>query len=107
MPKPAEVLFQKGGSGVILFVGQTVPAAAIRADALKHLHDLSRDAIECAKAGDTESDQFRCALQELHLEIATLLLSLQDTGLRHGAELPRELQVDSRDFVRFDEGGAR
>ena len=102
MAKPATVLHQAGGTGVIVFAGQEVPAAAIRADALKHLHELARLAVERVKVGDTASNEFRNALQNLHLEIATLLLSLQDTALRHDLRLPTELQVRSKDFVYLD-----
>jgi len=103
MAKPAVVLYQVGGTGVIVFAGQKLPAAAIRADALKHLHELARLTVERAKVGDTTSSVFRHALQEVHLEIATLLLSLQDTALRHDLQLPAELQVRSNDFVHLDD----
>ena len=102
MAKPAAVLHQAGGTGVIVFDGQEIPAAAIRADALKHLHELARSTVERVKAGDTTSGAFRDAVQEVHLEIAALLLSLQDTALRHGLRLPAELQVRSEDFVYLD-----
>ncbi len=105
MAKPAAVLLQSGGTGVILFSGQTIPAAAIRADALKHLHDLARAAMEYAKLEVADSDRCRSALQELHLEIATLLLDLQDTALRHRASFPAQLRLDSTDFVHFDNPG--
>jgi len=103
MAKPAAVLHQAGGTGVIVFAGQEIPAVAIRADALKHLHELARLTVERAKVGDTTSGVFRHALQEVHLEIGTLLLSLQDTALRHGLRLPTELQVRSNDFVHLDD----
>ena len=102
MAKPAAVLHQVGGTGVIVFDGQEIPAAAIRADALQHLHELARLTVEHVKAGDTTSGAFRDALQEVHLEIAALLLSLQDTALRHGFRLPAELQVQSDPFVYLE-----
>ena len=107
MPEPATVLYQIGGTGVIVFSGQVTPAAAIRADTLKHLHGLARLAIERTKAGDTDSQEFRQALQDLHLEIATLLLSLQDTARGHGLRLPLVLQVSSKDFVYLEQGEHR
>ena len=102
MAKPAAVLHQAGGTGVIVFDGQEIPAAAIRADALKHLHELARLTVERVQVGDTTSGEFRDALQEVHLEIAALLLSLQDTALRHGFRLPPELHVRSDPFVYLD-----
>ena len=32
MARPAEVLYQRGGEGIIQFAGQQIPALAIRAD---------------------------------------------------------------------------
>jgi hypothetical protein len=106
MAQPAQVLFQSGGSGFVVFAGQSVPAAAIRADELHRLHELARSAMLRAKADDTRSDDFRTALQDLHQELATMMLDLQDTGHRHGLALPKQLQVNSRDFLAFDDSEA-
>jgi hypothetical protein len=103
MAQPAQVLFQSGGSGFVVFAGQSVPAAAIRADELRRLHDLARSAMVHAKANDTHSAAFRTMLQDLHQELATMMLDLQDTGRRHGFVLPLKLQVNSKDFLAFDD----
>lgn len=63
--------------------------------------------MERAKAGETATNEFRSALQDLHLQLATLLLRLQDAGRQHGVELPGNLQVGSRDFVYFDDADTR
>lgn len=103
MATPAQVLFQSGGTGVIVFAGQSLPAFALRADALKALHELARRSIECVRSGDTSSDHFRRSIQELHLEIAAFLLSLQDTARLHEMPLPLALQIGSSGFVHLDE----
>lgn len=103
MAKPAQVLFQSGGSGVIVFEGQSLPAFAWRADTLKALHELARASIECVRSGDTSSDHFRRSIQELHLEIAASLMSLQDTARLHEMPLPLALQISSRGFVKLDD----
>ena len=103
MAQPARVLYQCGGSGVVQFAGQSVPAVAIRADALGRLHDLAHAAMRHAKADRTNSVEFRAALQELHQELATMMLTLQDTAHRHGVALPDHLRVNSRDFLAFDD----
>ena len=103
MTQPARVLSQTGGSGAVLFAGQSVPAAAVRASELRRLHELAHSAMTHAKANTTDSDDFRTALQELHHELANMMLALQDHGRRHGVPVPTRQQVHSRDFLAFDE----
>ena len=102
MAMTPEVLFQRGGHGAIVFAGQSVPALAIRADELRRLHDLARAAMVSAKALDIQDQALRDSLQELHLEIADLLLELQDVGARHQVPIPARLHVTSSQFLTFD-----
>lgn len=103
MAEHARVLFQRGGHGAIVFAGQPLPALALRADELKRLHDLAHAAMTAARAAELAAGPLRSALQELHLELATLQLELQDTAARHGQGLPPTLRVASRDFLTFDD----
>ena len=91
MLKPARVLSQVGGQGAVVFPGQSVPVAAIRAETLHRLHMNGRTAMQCAVANDYESPDFRDALQDLHEGLATLLLDLQVTAcLLYTSPSPRD-----------------
>ena len=106
MAQPARVLHQQGGSGPIVFAGQQVPALAIRADALRGLHDLAKTAMQHAIDGDCRSDAFRHALQTLHQDLATMMLDLQDAGHKYDVPVPLRLRVGSGDFLVFDDSEA-
>ncbi len=100
MARPAQVLFQSGGRGVIVFAGQSQPAAAIRADTLRRFHDLAKSIARGVRDGDTQTRQFREAAYDLHQELATLLLALQDSGLKHGYPLKDNLRISgTAEFV--------
>jgi hypothetical protein len=104
MARPAEVLYQRGGEGIIIFAGQRTPALAIRADRLKGLHDLAKAIATGVKRGTVTSKQFRAQVQDLHLEIASMMLHVQDAALQRDAPLDRKLRISGADFIDLDQG---
>jgi hypothetical protein len=103
MARPAEVLYQRGGEGIIMFAGQRMPALAIRAERLRELHDLAKAIAMGVKRGAVTTKQFRTQVEDLHLEIASLMLRLQDAALQREAPLDRKLRIGGADFIHLTE----
>lgn len=101
MARPAEVLYQRGGEGIIIFAGQRTPALAIRADRLKGLHDLAKALATGVKNGTVTSSHFSSQVEDLHLEIASMMLRLQHAALQRDAPLDRKLRIGAADFIHL------
>lgn len=103
MARPAEVLYQRGGEGIIMFAGQRTPALAIRAERLRELHDLAKAVATGFKRGAVTTKKVRAKVEDLHLEIASMMLRLQDAALKRGTPLDQKLRISGADFIDFTE----
>jgi hypothetical protein len=100
MARDAKVIYQIHGVGVILFAGQTQPALAITADKLRQLHDHAKNAAVAVRDGNANSGEFRETIQELHRELATMLLCLTDTAVKHDLPMKRQYRISgSSEFI--------
>jgi hypothetical protein len=85
---PLGVYSEDSNYGVVRMPGRNYPGAVIQGDSLKILWDLARQVAEYVRVGQTDDDEFRGTVEDLHNALLGRLLHYQKVIRRAGFDLP-------------------
>lgn len=94
--KPVDIYSEKSNFAIVRMPHRHYPGSVVQGDSLHLLWDLARVIAEGVRDGQTTSEEFMGAVEDLHNFLLDRLLHYQAVILKEGLTVPYHQPVDAK-----------